>query len=177
MAGARNGNAEIGPTRDFNGLLREIAAWRGHPNGHWAAELVCGHSRWVPQGPPDGPEAPAHEPDVRPARLGSVLECDACERRERPDSLAPYRRTPEFDEASIPKGLLKEHRTKQGVWAVINVTSGQLRYADRDPAFNDVLGPGDALSVPPEHPHSVTALGRVRFYVEFWRKRTRIECP
>ncbi len=37
-----------------------------------------------------------------------------------PDNLEAYKRTPEFDENSVPKGLLKAHQTKQGVWGKLS---------------------------------------------------------
>ena len=40
----------------------------------------------------------------------------------------PYKSTPVFDENTLPAGLRKEHRTKAGVWGVIRVLEGRLRY-------------------------------------------------
>jgi tellurite methyltransferase len=62
------------------------------------------------------------------------------------------KRTPEFTEATVPQGLLRDHSTKAGVWAQIRVLEGTLRY-----------------HVPSEVVHHVEPLGRVRFYVEFFR--------
>ena len=39
-----------------------------------------------------------------------------------------YRRTPEFDEHSLPAGLTREHSTKLGVWGRIEVVAGALCY-------------------------------------------------
>lgn len=40
----------------------------------------------------------------------------------------PYKSKPIFDEAALPDALRKEHRTKPGVWGVIRVFEGRLRY-------------------------------------------------
>ena len=40
--------------------------------------------------------------------------------------LAPYKRTPVFDETTLPDGLRREHRTKAGVWGIIRVLEGRL---------------------------------------------------
>jgi tellurite resistance-related uncharacterized protein len=43
-------------------------------------------------------------------------------------SPAPYKTTPVFDENTLPAALRAEHRTKPGVWGVIRVLEGELRY-------------------------------------------------
>ncbi len=89
--------------------------------------------------------------------------------KDLPDGLSPYKRTPVFTEASVPAGLLKDHCTKAGVWGVIEVTSGRLRYTI--PSRSEVveLHAGLRGIVEPEVLHHVTPLGAVEFSVEFWR--------
>lgn len=87
-----------------------------------------------------------------------------------PDSVAPYKRTPVFTEATVPAGLLKEHATKAGVWGLIHVESGRLRYTIA--ASGEVVelsNDGPPGVVEPEVLHSVAPLGAVRFFVEFHR--------
>jgi len=90
--------------------------------------------------------------------------------KDLPNNLEAYKRTPEFDENSVPKGLLKAHQTKQGVWGKIVVLEGELQYSI-DSSDNEVL----VLStkkhgvVEPEVFHQVKPVGNVRFYVEFYR--------
>lgn len=90
-----------------------------------------------------------------------------------PPPLQPYRRTPEFTEATVPPGLLKAHTTKDGTWALIHVLEGRLAYRIEDPrrpASDLVLTPeGPPGVVEPTILHAVTPLGAVRFYVEFCR--------
>ncbi len=90
------------------------------------------------------------------------------------DALPPgceaYRRTLEFTESTIPAGLLRSHRTAPGVWALIHVLEGRLRYRVLDPPAERVLGPSDAPGViEPGVPHEVAPLGKVRFHVAFHR--------
>lgn len=90
-----------------------------------------------------------------------------------PPGLEPYRRTDSFTEATIPKGLLADHTTKEGAWALIHVAEGRLRYRVTDPRrapVDVVLTPESAPGViEPTIRHHVEPLGSVRFHVEFWR--------
>lgn len=86
-----------------------------------------------------------------------------------PDGLAPYNRTPVFTEKTVPKRLLHDHNTKAGVWGVIHVESGLLRYSVPSQNSDQLLSPGTPGIVEPEVLHHVTPMGPVRFSVEFWR--------
>jgi tellurite resistance-related uncharacterized protein len=91
-----------------------------------------------------------------------------------PAGLEAYRRTPEFNEASVPAGLLQAHSTKAGVWGLIRVVEGQLLYRVTDHrrvARERLLGAFDAPGVvEPEILHQVEPKGSVRFFVEFFRE-------
>jgi tellurite resistance-related uncharacterized protein len=86
-----------------------------------------------------------------------------------PPGLIAYRRTPVFSEDTVAAGLRREHRTKPGVWALINVLDGRLRFRALAPRFERVLSAGGRIAVPPEQPHEVDPDGPVRFFVEFYR--------
>jgi tellurite resistance-related uncharacterized protein len=88
-----------------------------------------------------------------------------------PEGLVAYRRTAEFDETSIPAALRKDHTTKPGVWGMIRVIAGQLRYCvDAAGGREHTLDPGTPGVIPPEVLHHVAPDGPVRFFVEFHRK-------
>jgi tellurite resistance-related uncharacterized protein len=87
-----------------------------------------------------------------------------------PEDVAPYKRTPIFDQHTMPAGLRHEHRTKAGVWAVIQVIEGRLRYRIIDPPSEQILSPEQPGVVRPEQRHDVTPLGNVRFFVEFYAR-------
>ena len=87
-----------------------------------------------------------------------------------PGRLAPYARTPEFSERSIPANLRRSHRTRAGTWAKIVVLEGRLRYRILEPEIEEVeLSPDKPGIVEPEVPHEVEPPGTARFYVEFYR--------
>jgi len=92
-----------------------------------------------------------------------------------PMGAEPYKRTSVFDENTLPAGLRRAHRTKPGVWGVIRVLEGRLRYCVLDPASEAIISeailesgrPGLVL---PDQPHRVEPLGAVRLQVEFYDK-------
>jgi tellurite resistance-related uncharacterized protein len=88
-----------------------------------------------------------------------------------PAGLTAYKRTPTFDQDSLPAGLRREHRTKAGVWALIHVIEGSLRYRILDPVGEQILTAGAQGVVQPEQPHEVEPLGPMRMFVEFFAER------
>ena len=90
-----------------------------------------------------------------------------------PPDVNPYKRTPEFTEATVPAGLLRDHDTKDGVWGLIHVLEGRLAYRVTDPRrppVETVLTPtSEPGVVEPTIRHAVEPLGPVRFFVEFHR--------
>lgn len=88
-----------------------------------------------------------------------------------PAGLTAYKRTPTFDQESLPAGLRKEHRTKAGVWALIHVIEGHLRYRILEPFSEQTLSTGTPGVVLPEQPHEVEPLGPMRMFVEFYSAR------
>lgn len=87
--------------------------------------------------------------------------------RSLPSHVQVYHRTPEFDQNTIPAGLLREHTTKAGVWARIVVLEGELAFRSVARQLNVVLDNTRPGIVEPEVSHEVEPLGPVRFYVEF----------
>ena len=86
-----------------------------------------------------------------------------------PDGLRLARTTPEFDETSVPAGLLKAHQIAEGVWGRIVVRSGSLDFMFEDESGEHHLESGDHLAIPPQRPHHVILSGPATFVVEFYR--------
>lgn len=88
-----------------------------------------------------------------------------------PVTVAPFRCTPEFTEATVPNGLLHRHTTQPGVWALITVLEGALTYRILEPHVEEhTLSPGHQGVVEPTVPHEVVPAAGVRFQVEFYRE-------
>ena len=85
-------------------------------------------------------------------------------------ALAPYKRTSVFDEITPPAGLRREHRLKPGVWGVIRVLEGRLRYQVLNPTSEVILEAGHPGLVRPDEPHLVEPLGSMRMQVEFYNR-------
>ena len=87
---------------------------------------------------------------------------------ELPAGLVHLRTTPEFDEASVPTGLLAAHRIAAGVWGRLSVRSGSLDFVvEADPSSARRLAAGDDQIIPPGVPHHIALVGQVRFVIEF----------
>lgn len=87
-----------------------------------------------------------------------------------PPTVLSYKQTPEFDNESVPKGLLKAHSTKQGTWGKIVILEGELLYRILEPELEELTLSSDRHGVvEPTILHEVKPLGEVRFYVEFFR--------
>lgn len=87
-----------------------------------------------------------------------------------PADCVAYKRTPEFTEQSVPRGLLKAHQTKTGTWAKIVVLQGELAYRILPP--NEETHRLDVTTIGIVEPgvlHEVEPIGAVRFYVEFYK--------
>ncbi len=90
--------------------------------------------------------------------------------KQLPEDVIPYKRTPEFDENSIPGGLLHEHSTKENVWGKIVILEGELQYTIKAPEPDVIVLDEHTYGVvEPTVLHAVKPLGKVRFYVEFYK--------
>ena len=87
-----------------------------------------------------------------------------------PVGLEPYRRTDTFTKATVPAGLLRDHKTKAGVWGLIQVLQGTLTYRIAATGHEIVLSPGVTGIVEPAILHSVALSDDAEFFVEFWRR-------
>lgn len=119
--------------------------------------LDCGHTKYV-----EGITAPDAE--------GLILaDCKACERLEMPAHFVAYKKTPVFNEQTIPNGLRKDHTTATGVWGKIVILSGNLHYHIDQWNLSFELSPGRHGTVSPGVLHYIKASADVQFYVEFYR--------
>lgn len=151
-------------------MKRVIVDFHRDAAGDWVADLDCGHGQHVRHNPPFIMRPWVEDAAGRGAHLGTVLDCVRCNRMEWPDGLVPYARTREFDQDTVPRGLVSSHATKAGVWARIHVLEGTMLYRVGEPVDRCVrVDATETGIVVPEVPHRVEPRGPVRFFVEFFR--------
>ena len=153
-------------------MKRTIVGFHFDEAGDLVAEFDCGHGQHMRHRPPFVNRPWAASEVGRKAMLGVELDCLRCDRMEWPCGYAAYRRTPEFNEATVPAGLMSEHATKRGVWARIHVLSGVLLYHAGAPISRcfRVEASANAVIVPDVR-HRVEPEGPVRFFIEFSRRK------
>ena len=82
-----------------------------------------------------------------------------------------YKKTPVFNETTVPKGLLANHSTAKGVWGKICVLAGELILIYEAPSSEAVsLKKGGHGWVNPQQLHRVQCGKNTEFYVEFYKK-------
>ena len=85
-----------------------------------------------------------------------------------PSTVAPYHRTPEYTQETVPPGLEQRHNTKAGVWARVRVLEGRMVYRILEPEIEEhVLEPGRDGVIEPQVDHQIEMQEPVRFFVEF----------
>ena len=160
------------PTSDGGARMkRTIISFHWDDTGDPVADLDCSHGQHVRHRPPFINRPWVLSEAGRADMLGTELDCLRCERMEWPDSIVAYRRTPEFDECTLPAGLARQHSTTRGVWGRIHVVAGTLLYTVSAPINRSfrLEAPASGIVVP-EVQHCVAAEGPVRFFVEFARR-------
>lgn len=87
-----------------------------------------------------------------------------------PNEAKFHKRTQEFNEATVPAGLLGRHTTAADVWGRIVVVEGNLTFRLLEPREQDyVLDVNHSGIAEPQRAHQVAVDGPVKFYVEFYR--------
>ena len=86
-----------------------------------------------------------------------------------PDTVSPYRTIGPFTEDTLPVGLLKEHSTKAGVWGLLEVAEGQIRYivTEEGHEASHLLTKGRPGVIVPQQNHHLELVGPVRFQITF----------
>jgi tellurite resistance-related uncharacterized protein len=144
-----------------------IARFHQDGAGDWVAELACGHARHMRHRPPFETRPWVQSEAERSQRIGADIDCVLCDMPALPAGLRAYKRTATFTEDNVPAGLLRDHDTNPGVWALIVLESGTLEYTLEEPVRTFLLTPENPGVIPPVVRHRVKLLGPVRFYVEF----------
>jgi tellurite resistance-related uncharacterized protein len=148
---------------------RQITGFHIDEVGDWVAELSCGHDQHMRHRPPFQVRPWVLTTDGRSGRLGSPIDCPLCDRAEFPLGLRLLESSPEWDELSVPPGLLRAHRIPARRWGRLEVRHGRLGFtAATRPVIDAVLGPNSVQAIPPQVEHHVELLGPVGFSIGFF---------
>jgi tellurite resistance-related uncharacterized protein len=87
-----------------------------------------------------------------------------------PGDAEAYRTIGPFDAETLPKGLRAEHSLKPGVWGLLELTEGTLRFVwdDRPGGGEELVAPA-RIVVPPEAVHHVEGEGPFTLTIAFYR--------
>ncbi|HEY7809227.1 MAG TPA: DUF1971 domain-containing protein [Allosphingosinicella sp.] len=157
----------------WSSVMRTTGRYKGSPVGahlrHAAAIKPEMFDRWLTLWRETAAEQLAPEDAAavieKAERIAESLKL-ALYFRLAPAAPRPYKSTPVFDEHSLPAGLRREHSTKAGVWGVIRVLEGRLRYRSGEGSSD--LEAGAEMVIKPRQPHSVEPLGAMRMQVDFY---------
>ncbi|MEZ5094714.1 MAG: DUF1971 domain-containing protein [Nocardioides sp.] len=86
-----------------------------------------------------------------------------------PEGLGFARETRQFAADDVPSGLLATHRVAEGVWGLLRVHAGPVRYVDEATGAPLDLDAGDEQVIPPGVPHHVEPGPGSRLSVSFYR--------
>lgn len=154
-------------------MERLIVGYHRDDQGDWVAHLACGHRQHVRHRPLFEQRPWVLEAAGRRERLGTPLACPRCDRAELPELARLARRTPSWDESSMPERLRQDHRLAPGTWAEVVVEQGDLVLASPTlgdpPPLERKLVRGERAAVPPDVPHHVDPLGAVRFHLVLYQ--------
>lgn len=88
-----------------------------------------------------------------------------------PPDVERYSRSPKFDYETLPAALRRQHSTKAGTWALIDVLEGSLIYRIYEPPSETIIEPGTRGIVRREQLHEVEpARTPLRMDVEFYAR-------
>ena len=88
-----------------------------------------------------------------------------------PPTVEPYRTIGPFHQDSLPMGLLKNHNTKAGVWGLLEVIEGDIKYVITE-VGNEceyLLSKTIPGVIVPEQKHHLELVGDVVFTITFFR--------
>jgi tellurite resistance-related uncharacterized protein len=88
-----------------------------------------------------------------------------------PANVQPYKHTQTFTQATTPKGFLKQHSSRAGIWALLCVEKGQLEYVITESGYERTifLHVGESAVVAPEHKHYVSPSRSCAFHMIYYR--------
>jgi tellurite resistance-related uncharacterized protein len=82
----------------------------------------------------------------------------------------PYRSTPVFNNNSLPDALRRAHSTKAGVWGLLKVLTGTIRYVMEETGECQLVQAPGIVVILPQQLHSVEPQGDMEMQVDFYHE-------
>jgi len=160
-------------------MNQAITGFHHDAEGDWVAELSCGHNQHVRHDPPFMQRPWVVSAAGREERIGTLLSCPPCDRAELPEAIRPVRSSPEWNEHTLPPGLVRAHQLAVGTWGKLVVHEGALQFSLKGEApFSVKLRAGSpAQAIPPGVFHEVKPAGPVRFSIDFYTVDRNVPPP
>jgi len=87
-----------------------------------------------------------------------------------PEDVRPYFKSSLFNFETVPKKLLSDHNLKDGVWGLLCVEKGEVKYfLAQENAPLAVLGPNDQQVIETTVLHYIEPSKEAEFYIEFYK--------
>ena len=86
-----------------------------------------------------------------------------------PHDVIAYNKTSNFQKSTVPKGLLKSHNTKAGVWGLLTVLKGVVKYIIEDSNEEYILNSELKGVIEPEIKHHIVPSEDALFFIEFYK--------
>ena len=169
-----------------SGIWQPIVGYHCDEEGDWVAELGCLHYQHVRHDPPWTNREWVLNDAGRQSKLGRLLNCVKCLSDVAPDhgetmlntelrvpsTLTSYRKTPVFEQHAVPNELTREHATAKGVWALLHVLSGSLKFCISENGHEATyeITPDAPRVIPEEQPHFIIVEHAASFQLEFFRR-------
>ena len=153
-------------------MQRKMLGFHQDEEGHWVAELACGHTQHVRHQPPFTLRPWTVTAEGRAERVGQPLDCPLCDRREmRGQSHCGLQDTVPFFGAEPSRQVCfvaTTRRRRVGECSCLEWQPGVLRSTATGETRTE-LRAGARHPILPEVEHRVAASDDVEFVVEFWR--------
>jgi tellurite resistance-related uncharacterized protein len=148
---------------------RTIVGFTQDEAGDWVAHLACHHRQHVRHAPPFRDRPWVLDDEARAAHVGTALDCPLCDRAELPEGLVSVRVTDTWTEETLPRAVRRDHRVAAGLWGLLHVESGSVRFRMATTPPIDRVVTDDVQPIPPDVRHSVEPIGGgpLRCAVEF----------
>ncbi|MPY91718.1 MAG: DUF1971 domain-containing protein [Acidimicrobiia bacterium] len=150
--------------------------WLVLAGGRGSGAVRRHQARWWPRRPARSRRWGRRPGEAVPANRGwasrGVLDYNGAVtgRPSIPSGATLRRTTDELTAETVPAGLLRGHRVAEGVWGLLRVRAGSVRFVLEDgPSEGVLLAAGDEQVIEPGLPHHVEPAPDARFVVEFYR--------